>query len=61
MSARGFVEGRRPGTPDAKISDNEIKAEDARLQTRAAKACRMHLADLVRAHGTQKITRRIGP
>jgi hypothetical protein len=30
MSARGFVEGRRPGTPDAKITDHEIKAEDAR-------------------------------
>ena len=54
MSARGFVEGRRPGTPDAKISDNEIKAEDARQGTRNAKACRAHLADLVRAHGRKE-------
>ena len=61
MSAKGFVEGRRIGTPDAKITDHEIKAEDARGRMRAAKACRMHLADLIRAHGTQKITRRIGP
>ena len=30
MSARGFVEGRRPGTPAAKITDREIKVEDAR-------------------------------
>jgi hypothetical protein len=54
MTARGYVEGWRIGTPPAKISDHEIKAEDVRLQTRAAQACRMHLADLVRAHGTQK-------
>jgi len=40
MSARGFVEGRRPGTPPAKITDREIKVEDARHMTRAAKASR---------------------
>jgi hypothetical protein len=40
MTARGFVEGRRPTTPGAKITDREIKAEDARHMTRAAKACR---------------------
>jgi hypothetical protein len=51
MSARGYVEGRRAGTPDAKLTDNEIKAEDVRLQTRAAKACRAHLDDLTRAQG----------
>ena len=56
MSARGFVEGRRPGTPPAKITDNEIKAEDVRLQTRNAQACRTHLADLVRAHVPPKKT-----
>jgi hypothetical protein len=50
MSARGFVEGRRAGTPPAKITDREIQVEDARNMTRAAQACRMHLADLVRAH-----------
>jgi len=61
MSARGFVEGRRPGTPPAKLTGREIKVEDVRNMTRSAKACRMHLADLVRAHGTQKITRRIEP
>jgi hypothetical protein len=61
MSARGFVGGRRLGTPDAKITDHEIKEEDARHMTRSARACLAHLADLVRAHGTQKITRRIGP
>jgi hypothetical protein len=61
MSARGHVEGRRPTTPDAKITDHEIKAEDARHLTRGAQACRAHLQDLIRAHGTQKITRRIGP
>ena len=38
MSARGFVQGRRPGTPHAKITDHEIKAEDVRLQTRNAQA-----------------------
>jgi hypothetical protein len=45
MTARGYVEGRRIGTPPAKISDHEIKAEDVRLQTRAAQACRMRSAD----------------
>ena len=54
MSARGFVEGRRPTTPDAKITDGQIKEEDARGRTRAAQACRAHLADLVRAHGRKE-------
>jgi len=54
MSARRFVEGRRPTTPDAKITDHEIKVEDARLRTRGAQACRAHLADLVRAHGKKE-------
>jgi hypothetical protein len=54
MTARGFVEGRRPGTPPAKITDGQIKEEDARHMTRNAQACRAHLADLVRAHGTRK-------
>jgi hypothetical protein len=48
MTARGFVEGRRPTTPDAKITDGQIHDEDTRLQTRAARACRAHLADLMR-------------
>jgi hypothetical protein len=52
MAARGFVEGRRAGTPDAKISDHEIKVEDACLQTRDAKAFLVHLGDLVRFHNT---------
>ena len=34
MTARGFVEGRRIGTPPAKISDSEIKAEDVRHDAR---------------------------
>ena len=54
MAARGFVEGRRVTTPDAKITDHEIKVEDVRGRTRAAQACRAHLADLVRAYGTGK-------
>ena len=54
MTARGFVEGRRAGTPDAKFTDHEIKAEDTRLQTRDAKACLAHLQDLVRAHGKKE-------
>ena len=54
MSAKGFVEGVATATPDAKITDHEIKAEDVRGRTRAAKACRTHLADLIRAHGTRK-------
>jgi hypothetical protein len=54
MSAKGFVEGRRPGTPDAKISDSKIKEEDVRHMTRAAQACRLHLADLVRAYGKKE-------
>jgi hypothetical protein len=58
MSARGFVEGRRSSTPDAKITDGQIRDEDTRLQTRAARACRTHLADLVRAHGTTTKTAR---
>jgi hypothetical protein len=51
MSARGYVEGRRAGTPPAKITDSQIRDEDVRHMTRAAKACLDHLADLVRAHG----------
>jgi hypothetical protein len=54
MSARGFVEGRRMGTPDAKITDHEIKEEDARHMTRNAQACLAHLQDLVRAHGKKE-------
>jgi hypothetical protein len=57
MSAKGFVEGRRHGTPDAKITDHEIKAEDVRGRTRAAQACRAHLADLIRAHGKKEPAR----
>jgi len=57
MSARGFVEGRRPGTQDAKISDRQIKDEDARLSTRNAQACLAHLADLVREHGRKEPAR----
>jgi len=52
MAARGFVEGRRAGTPDAKFTDHEIGTEDARLQTRDAKACAAHLADLIGWHGS---------
>ena len=37
MTARGFVEGRRPGTPPAKITDHEIKAEDVRHMSARAK------------------------
>jgi hypothetical protein len=38
MTARGFVEGRRSSTPPAKITDGQIKEEDTRHLTRAAKA-----------------------
>jgi hypothetical protein len=56
MTARVFVEGQRPGTRPAKLTDHEIKAEDVRLQPRLSQACRAHLADLVRAHGTTQKT-----
>lgn len=36
MTAKGFVEGRRIGTPDAKLTDHEIKVEDARRGPRRA-------------------------
>jgi len=59
MTAKGFVEGRRPGTPPAKITDGQIRDEDARLQTQAARACRAHLADLVRAHDHSAALRKL--
>jgi hypothetical protein len=54
MSAKGFVEGRRPGTPPAKITDSQIREEDVRNMTRGARACLAHLKDLVRAHGRKE-------
>jgi len=47
--------GLRPGTPPAKITDGQIRDEDARLQTQAARACLAHLADLVRAHAPSAV------
>ena len=46
----GGAEGRRKTTKDVNLNDNEI-AEDARRQARDAKACALHLQDLVRFHG----------
>ncbi|MGO9237256.1 MAG: hypothetical protein ACLP4V_25445 [Methylocella sp.] len=57
MTARGFVEGRRATTQDAKLTDGQIKEEDARRRTRDAQACRAHLDDLIRAHGVRRIER----
>jgi hypothetical protein len=54
LTARGFVEGRRIGTPDAKITDREIQIEDVRNMTRNARACLALLADLVREHGRKE-------
>lgn len=47
----GGAEGRRASTPAAKIADVEIAAEDRRLQLKVAKACALHLQDLIRWHG----------
>ena len=51
MTAKGFVEGRRPATPNVKISHSAIRAEDTRLRTNAAQASFEHLRDLYREHG----------
>ena len=54
MSARGHVEGRRLGTPDAKILDTELAAEDRVARAKMAKSCDLHLADLIRFHGVER-------
>jgi hypothetical protein len=40
MSARGHVEGRRVSTPDAKILDTELAAEDRATRAKMARALR---------------------
>ncbi|MGC2224101.1 MAG: hypothetical protein WA624_18040 [Methylocella sp.] len=42
----GGVEDRRSVTPNANLSDKEIATEDARRQSKNARAC----ADLIRFH-----------
>jgi hypothetical protein len=44
----GGPEARRSTTPDFKLTDEQVQVEDARLQSRDAKACRAHFADLIR-------------
>jgi hypothetical protein len=50
MVARGFVEGRRSAMPDVNLSDKEIAAEDRAARAKSARACELHLADLIRYH-----------
>ena len=47
----GGAEGRRETTPDTKISEKELADEDARRQAKNARACDLHLVDLIRWHG----------
>ncbi|MGB8900260.1 MAG: hypothetical protein WCC90_13955 [Methylocella sp.] len=44
----GGAEGRRETTPDTKISDAAITAEDRAARAKSARACDRHLADLIR-------------
>jgi hypothetical protein len=46
----GRPEGIRGEQRQCKLTDTEIGNEDARSQSRDAKACRAHLADLIRFH-----------
>jgi hypothetical protein len=41
MTARGFVEGRRESTPDAKFCDKELAAEDRAARAKIARACKL--------------------
>ena len=47
----GGAEDRRSVTPNAKISDAAITAEDRAARAKSARACDLHLQDLVRYHG----------
>ena len=45
MSVRGHVKGRRETTPDAKLSDRELAAEDRAARAKIARARELHMAD----------------